>query len=385
MTSLKSINRRVGSLFAVAALVLATITPGLVPAFASAAQVTNRSVELSSSSADAPSVDYTVKFTAVGGGAVATVLQFCNDTPLIGAACSLPASFSAASATATGFTVEQTDETVANAIVVTGAVSGAVTILLEGIHNPANAGPLYVRIVTFSDADSAAAYTATVPGNNIVDQGSAAASITDTVGVSGAVLETMTFCIAKNEITKAGCTRTDLAALQAPSIEIGEPTGTVRALTAEAVSEGNIYSQLSTNAASGAVVKLKSGNDCGGLKRLTATDCDIVAATGAGGIALGEAKFGVKVSAGSDPAGSNGTFQIAGAGSPYYSTSVFKLHYNSDKSVGVTSPFGDSILDTADGPVNSKNAQITFGASISNNTPAGTYSNDFSLIATGKY
>lgn len=56
MTSLKTANRRVGSLFAVAALVLATITPGLVPAFASAAQVTERSVALSSSSKQANDV-----------------------------------------------------------------------------------------------------------------------------------------------------------------------------------------------------------------------------------------------------------------------------------------------------------------------------------------
>jgi hypothetical protein len=173
--------------------------------------------------------------------------------------------------------------------------------------------------------------------------------------------------------------------LKAPTLNLGETTGSVKALSTTAVSTGDIYSQLSTNAAGGAVVNLKSGNACGGLMRLTATGCDIVPTTDGSGITAGQAKFGVKVAPGSDPSSPFGTLQIAGAGSAYYSTSVFKLNYDSGNTTGITSPFGDPVLDTDSGPVSNKNATITFGASISPNTPAGTYSNDFSLIATGKY
>jgi hypothetical protein len=56
-----------------------------------------------------------------------------------------------------------------------------------------------------------------------------------------------------------------------------------------------------------------------------------------------------------------------------------------DGTTGVTSTYGDSLLDTANLPVNNKNVQITFGASVSNLTPAGLYSADLSLIATGKF
>ncbi|MGH7218550.1 MAG: hypothetical protein ACREGE_03870, partial [Candidatus Microsaccharimonas sp.] len=69
----------------------------------------------------------------------------------------------------------------------------------------------------------------------------------------------------------------------------------------------------------------------------------------------------------------------------YYSDSIFKLNFVSGNASGVTGPYGDPVLDTAGAPANNKNAQITFGASIANDTPAGLYSADFSLIATGKF
>lgn len=391
MTSLKSINRRVGSLFAVAALVLATVTPGLVPAFASAAQVTERSIELSSSSRGAQDVSYKISFNGNAAGAFA--VEFCANSPLVNAECTFPAGFSVAGVTTDtdNYTVQETTASAAgattehNAVAVTGTVGATTSVQLDGINNPSTAAPMYARIVTYATEAEALAYASQALGTH-VDEGSAAVSITDTIGVSGAVLEAMTFCVAKNAIDKANCTRVDAAPLQAPSLKLGETTGTVTALSATAVSEGSIFSQLSTNAAGGAVVSLKSGNTCGGLKRAEATDCDIAAALAAG-INQGEAKFGVKVVPGSDPStGSNGTLQIAGTGTtPYYSSSVFKLNYLANATSGVTSPFGDHVLDTANGPVNSKNAQITFGASIANNTPAGLYSNDFSLIATGKF
>lgn len=385
MTSLKSINRRVGSLFAVAALVLATITPGLVPAFASAAQVTNRSVQLSSSSKAATGVNYTISFTSVGA-AGAIVFDFCQDSPLIGATCTAPTGFNVSAATVSGGTfVKGSGAANTNSSVfVTGTVaaSSPITVILSGVTNPTNSGPLYVRMLTYTDGTGAAAYTSTTPGTYI-DNGSAAASITDTVGVSAAVLESMTFCVSGALVTAANC-----GAVTAPTLKLGEVvTGSVLALDSAHVSTGNIYSQISTNAANGAVVNLKSATSCGGLKRVEATGCDIAPA-GTTDITAGQAKFGVKVATAADPAGgnSNGTYQIAGASTtPYYSSSIFKLNYVAGDATGITSAYGDPILDTNGAPVNNKNVQLTFGASAANNTPAGTYSTALSLIATGKF
>lgn len=389
MTFLKPINRRVGSLFAVAALVLATVTPGLVPAFASAAQVTERSVALSSSSRGAGDVTYTVEFTPATAGGAATLLEFCTNTPLIGEDCVAPAGFSLAAAEV-GVTplVDTTAAEVNRGIVVdTLTQSTPKVIAIDGVQNPTGAGTVFVRIVTYTSSAAAQAYTSVAPGSGTVDQGSAAISITDTIGVSGAVLESMTFCVAGNTITGSGCTRSDASPLTAPTLRLGETVGNVTALSSGAVSEGSIYTQLSTNAVSGAVVNLKSSAiNCGGLllNGNTANDCDIAPA-GAGGITLGEAKFGAKVAAATDPTGATSGNLRAFGNSTFYNSSVFKLNYVALNASGVTGPVGDPFLDTADAPVSNKNAQITFGASVSNNTPAGLYSADLSLIATGKF
>lgn len=382
MTSLKTANRRVGSLFAVAALVLATVTPGLVPAFASAAQLTERSVALSSSSKDAEDVSYTITFNTENSGTTgAVVLEFCKNSPLINTACTAPVDFDVSSATATGFTPTALATPRNNAIVLTGTFAATTTIPLVGVDNPSEVGNLYLRIVTFDTDDHAEAYTSLASGTGAIDQGSAGVSITDTIGVSAAVLETMTFCVAGEAITAASCV--GASALAPPSIKLGdEVTG---ALDSSDVYEGSVYSQLSTNAASGAVVSLKSGNSCGGLKRAVASTCEIPATVDGTGITANQARFGIKVATGSDPSGANGALQLEGGGTPFYSSSVFKLDYVAGGASGVTSPFGDPVLNTSAAPANSKNAQITFGASISNDTPAGLYTNDFSLIATGKF
>lgn len=387
MTSLKKTNRRIGAFFAVAALVLATITPGLVPAFASAAQLTERSVALSSSSKSNSGTQYKVNYTAAAS-AGAVVVDFCSNSPLVGFTCDKPVGLVTTSATTatSGFTLSQTAASGDNAVVLTGSISGATEFTIGGITNPSAVGPLYVRIVTYDTKEHAEDYTATNVNDNgsgALDQGSAAVSITDTIGVSAAVNETMTFCVAGAAITAANCAGAN--ALAPPTVKLGEAS--TNALSSQAVSEGSIYSQISTNAAGGAVVALKSGNQCGGLKRAAtaANVCDIVAANDNSGITANQARFGIKVAPGSDPSGATGAFNITGGASPFYSGSIFKLNYTSGGASGVTSPFGDPVLDTAAAPANSKNAQITFGASISNDTPAGLYSNDFSLIATGKF
>lgn len=393
MTSLKNANRRVGSLFAVAALVLATITPGLVPAFASAAQVTERSVSLSSSSASNANTTYKVKFTPVSNAA-AFVIEFCSDSPLIESTCTSPAGMTVASAAAAtdyaaDWTVAQTTASAAaggtdhRALVATGDITAAteVEVDIAGITNPSAVATTFARIVTYSDATDAAAYTSTDLGDNSVDQGGAAFSITNTVGVSGAVLESMTFCVSASAPAD-GCA----SGVTPPTLKLGKDVGGVIALD-NTLSTGSIYSQLSTNASSGAVVNLKSGNTCGGLKRATATDCDISAAM-ASAAAAGQPRIGITVSPTNgtlDSGTSFGIMAVAGGGSPFYNGSDYKLNYTSGGASGVTSAFGDSILDTAGKPVTNKNATITFGASINAQTPAGLYSNDYSLIATGKY
>ena len=348
--------------------------------FANAAQVTNRSIALSSSSAGATAVTYEVNFTSVAT-AGAFVVDFCSNSPVIGQVCDTPAGFnaSAAASTSSGFTDVQA---LNNHTVVVGgtiSVSQNISVALSGIANPSNPGALYARIITYDTKARALEYTSEDVKTGTVDSGSVAISITDTIGVGGAVLESMTFCISGAAIS-ANC-----AGTQPPVLTLGESDGVVTALSPDHVSTGGIHTQLSTNAANGAVISLKSGAfGCGGLKRAGApAACDILPALRTG-ISEGQAKFGVKTSlatdTGSDPLG---VLQpVAGSG---YNTSTFALNYASGDATGITSTYGDPFLDTDGAPANNKNMILIFGVSVSNNTPAGAYSTDLSMVATGTF
>lgn len=371
--------RRMGVLLV---LLAATIAPAALPAIVAAAQVTERSIALSSASKGTTGVSYTINFTAAEA-AGAFVVDFCSDTPIIGQPCTPPTGFSLTAATSSA-TLNVLD---ANTIVVTSAIAinDEVSVELANITNPDTAGTMYARIVTYDNATSANAYDSEAIGSDsvVMDQGGVAIAITDSIGVSGAVLESMTFCAAKIAIT-ANCAN---ASANLPVLKLGEPISgsSAVALDNTHVSTGTMYTQISTNAVNGAVINLKSGVTCGGLKRVEVLTCDIAPAL-ATGILAGEAKFGVKTSAAT---GTSGVLDASGTLQPVnlsnYNNTTYALNYVANASSGITSPYGDPFLDTADAPVNNQNMMLTFGASISNNTPAGLYSTDLSLIATGKF
>jgi len=376
-------SRQLGLFAAAGALLLALILPSIV----SAAQLTERSVALSSSSVNAQDVTYEVKFIA-DSNAEAVVIDFCSNTPLVGETCALPAGFSVTGAD-NGTTI---DAPVANRVVVTQSITAgptATTVTLDGVNNPTVVNPIYARIVTYETALSAASHDPSETFSedaNRVDEGGAAISITNTIGVSGAVLESLTFCVAGNDNIGASCLPIDTEeGLKAPTVKLGQQTGDVFALVPGEVSEGSIYTQLSTNAAKGAVVSLKSSTiGCGGLMRFGADpveDCDIKPA-GAGTVTGAEAKFGVKTSTATGIQDNSSGTLLPSAG---YSNSVFALNWTIGDNAGVTSTYGDPFLNTNSLPAYNQKMTLTFGASVTNETPAGLYSADLSLIATGKF
>jgi hypothetical protein len=383
MNLIKFVNRQTASLMAAIVMLLGVVSPALVPAFVSAAAVTQRSIQLSNSSVSATGVTYQVNFKSVAG-AGAFVVDFCSNSPVIGQTCTAPAGMTvaAAASTTSGFTT--VDDLAANTVRVTGTIAATTDISVEltGITNPSAAGPVYARILTYANATNADGYTAVNPAvvGPVVDSGSVAISITDTIGVSGAVLESMLFCISGSVIGE-DCTGTS-----SPVLALGETVGATKALVPTAVSTGSVYAQISTNAVGGAVIRLKSNAiGCGGLLRAGATGaCDILPALNAG-IIPGEAKFGVLTNdaAATPDTDASGVLQpVSGSG---YNNDTYALNYDEEEETGVTSLYGDPFLDTDDGPVNNQNMQLTFGASVSNQTPAGQYSANLSMIATGKF
>ncbi|MEO8691639.1 MAG: hypothetical protein ABI397_02530, partial [Candidatus Saccharimonas sp.] len=195
MKSFKVINRQAGIL----AIAFATALSAFMPLLASADTVTGRSIGMSSAAKSATAVTYDVKFTSpTAAGAV--VVEFCTD-PTIGTTCTAPAGMTAASAASVSAGVSAVSGTV-NSVTFTKAISAAsdVDVEITGITNPSTIGAFYARIVTYDTAGHAASYTDTALGTGVADQGSVALSTSDTIGVSGAVLESLVFCVAKNVI-----------------------------------------------------------------------------------------------------------------------------------------------------------------------------------------
>ena len=265
MNSFRLFGDRVRVTYAAAAFAL--LFAAVMPVFAAAAQVTDRSIALSSSSAGATGVTYTVNFTSVAA-AGAIVVDFCSNSPMLGQTCTAPTGFDASSAatSTSGFTIGTLSAPAANKVTMTGAMtaSQSVSVALTGITNSTAAGPLYARIVTYTDATGAAGYTSADPDvvQTHLDDGGVAMYITNKVGVSGVVLESMTFCVS------GGVIGNDCSGTTLPVLKLGETVGDTVALSSGAISTGSIYTQLSTNAASGVVVNLKSDAfGCGGLMR----------------------------------------------------------------------------------------------------------------------
>jgi hypothetical protein len=371
-------------------LLLVGIASSSMSVVVNADEVTNRSITLSDSTAGATNVTYNIQFTVSSAGAGAYVLDFCDNSPIAGDSCTAPAGFSGASASTTtsGASVAELNSSVSTLLVTqTVAGSASVNLTLNGITNPnyvtdTGAGDgFYMRVITYASAGDAASYTGPTVLTNSVDTGGFAMSTTSAIGVSGTVNEYMTFCVANQTISQDCGDANDTGHF--PNVTLG----TDGVIDPSAVATGNIYTQISTNASSGAVIDIKSDSTgCGGLRLGGTGACNITPETTAttAGSLVGHANFGVLLNT---PFGTSGDTNDTGTLDPSgsYSTSDYYMHYVSGDATGVTSPYGDPILNTNSLPVNNENEELTFGASANPNTPAGNYSATLDMIATGTF
>ncbi|HSX06542.1 MAG TPA: hypothetical protein VLG92_02385 [Candidatus Saccharimonadia bacterium] len=406
MKSLRFWDRRAGYSLASVGLLLGMIAPSVLPAFASAAQLTSRSMALSSSVVSDTGVTYDIKFTAPGsidvGGGVG--IEFCSDSPIVGQSCTHPTGLSASSATLTDVKVNgttlgankgsiaKTAATVTWTSVSSGTYSGgdSVEIVLANITNPSTANSaLYARFTTYQAANISG-FTGGATVGTYTDSGAVATSITNPILVQAAVKETMTFCVS-GDVGGTGPTGncgTDANGgsavnVTSPSITLGH--GTPAALDSSQIDTAADWAQISTNAVSGAIVSMKNTNsgNCSGLFRTGASSCEIA---GAGGTAVtfanGDAKFGVRLSNTGDApfsqATPTGTITPV---APYDGGSGTQYGMGS----GVTGTYGDPIFNTTSAPIANKNVKLTFGAGAAPTTPAGIYRATVNLIATGTF
>jgi hypothetical protein len=264
---------------------------GLLPLLAQYTYATGvlepRSIQMSSSVAGQTAVSYTIRFqTATAGAIEGVVVDFCDNTPLIGVACTYTSGQSislagVALSSTTGGTGWIT--TVGNwtlglsspLLTITDAgnstsqpINTTVTFVLTGFTNP-NYTPtcigggtppncsFYARILTYTTPGGATGYTPTSTGAP-TDQGGIALSTNQAITVTSKVQEQLIFCV----YTGASCSAGGSA------VSLGD-TNDILYTTGPFVDKHTTYS-VTTNAANGAIVRLLGSQLSGSAGTITA-------------------------------------------------------------------------------------------------------------------
>lgn len=401
---------------------------------ADAAQMTSRSIQMSDSAASGAgqsptiasgvgsgtSVTYKVSFTTAAA-ADSMVIDFCAEDPLINNTCTAPTGMTAA----TGFTgVTGNITSTSGAWTLTAAAgqaklakntgstasAGAQSFELTGITNPSTVGTFYARMYTYTNA-TWGTYSAANSVGNYVDYGGIALSTTSTIQITAKVQESLTFCITKDDPTGTAlingnanggtsaatawveCSDAPVAA-NPPLVTLGHNSPNA-ILDAQQVDTANIYTQISTNATSGAVVNMRNSNtSCGGLSADNGATCAIPAINSGGNTpalpAAGTASFGLFVSDSATNTAGVGTVTPDARfndGTHENLAAPLTIYYGMDTTTSndnVQSTYGAKIASST-GPVYRVYNNLVFSATAAAATPAGIYTANLSLIATGTF
>lgn len=380
---------------AYAATGLALATTMLLPVLvqeASAAQITSRSIEMSSSNPGQTSTKYTVSFTTATTAVIqGVVIDFCQESPILNATCTAPTGMTLSGLTVTSpvtglnpttgwAATNPTGDThaieVYNASGASVNSSTAISFEVNGVKNPTTTGTFYGRITTFTTKAGADGYTSANADAGAVhtDDGGIALSTAAQISITATVMEQLSFCTSLVAPTQTG---TDCAGATTPSVTIGH--GTPLHLDSTAVDTGIAYTQMSTNAQTGATVRMTdttadAGCTDGGISS-SASNC----IPGIGAFATmtaGTADFGLNVADGTLGGSSSGSVTH----NVNYGTTVGSYGMGS----AVTSTYGDPI-ESSSAPCAEVNNKLTFAATAATTTKAGVYTANMTLIATGTF
>ncbi len=389
MKNLFQIPRRVFYV-AVAFLSTAMMTlPIMMSAPASAATVTSRNIQMSTSLASA-TASYTVGFNFVSSASTqGIVVDFCDDSPIIGSStCTTPGGFSLAGATISGqssnancnlstfssvsvINSNRTFTVTAGSPVSFTGPSCAASFTINGVTNPNTANhSFYARIYSYDTTAHTTGYTLAGYATGNIDYGGVALSTASAINITANVMETLQFCV--SGLAPGPNCGTTGQAVTAPNVTLGH--GSPLHLDSTAVDTGTAFTQISTNAQSGVVVKMANTAGCtnGGLK--SGANCIPGIGTFAA-MTAGTADFGLNVA---DGTGGTGTVNHSVA--PQYGTTGGSYAMTS----GVTTAPGDQV-EQSTGAVNGVNSTFTFAATAATTTPAGVYTGNYQLTATGTF
>jgi hypothetical protein len=296
--------QRVMVLFVIVLLTFSCLLPFMTRQANAAGQITTRKVTISSAVPSATGVTYAFSFDIPSATAVQGI-KFTACTTAVGSypggSCTPPTGMtaggdgfdSAAWVSNTGWTGIPTDFTVdgtgandcihsSNIICVkrtdaTAQTPGSRTITFNTIKNPSTANSsFYIGITTYS--------TNTWTAVSIVDAGTVAAAITQTLTVNARVAEILQFCVGSTTVDDADTTliAADCSGVSGTAVNIGtlDPSQlNISPVSTDGGDSKNGVAMLRTNASNGAIVAYRaiqasSGTNHLGSLRITGGSCN---------------------------------------------------------------------------------------------------------------
>ena len=417
----------------VVTLMISVLLPMIAPAPARAANVTNRAIHLSDSVAGATDVSYEVEFEIATTGVVSTlVLQYCDDSPIIGdSTCADARSFdwneaglviSNQNGTNTTGTIGDAgvtdwvvdDSTDSNGLVLTTATAASltagdiVTFTLgssggsDGVTNPTTANSaFYVRIHTYSGGLSTVPCTtgSTCDGAGTdfdfdnaslgnVDDGGVALSTASQLNINARVQEVLTFTIGTDAAAD------DCATLAGDTIDLGvlDSAGGINHASVDPSSDTNVGCGEVTTNASGGLQIFYIGDDLkvGSVACSGSTDDDGGAASdvdqcinrdsdadaGSSTVIVGaDEQWGIGVS-------NEGTNAVANITSNLNAENAYDIDTAEEYSF---TPNSATQIASSTTVVNQETIEIDAAGTASITTPTGLYSTTLTFIATATF
>ncbi len=262
-------------------LIVPLIVAGLLIFASAGAELPQRSLMISDSTASATAV-YSLGFTIPAPETLGSIeLQICANSPLVGEPCTAPSGFDISAATLsgqtgeTGFTI-YAPGTNANTVVLTrapiAAAAGTVSYTFSGAVNPSSSGTYYGRIQTFASIDASGAEN---------EHGGLAFSMNSTVQISTTVPPYLLFCTG---ITISGF---DCSTASGDYINLGSLVGT-------ATSSADSQMVTATNAANGFGIRVYGTTMTSGNNTINALSVRDVSRPGV-------SQFGINLAANTSP------------------------------------------------------------------------------------
>jgi len=321
---------------------------------AQGAEVQDRYLELSDA-LPGDSAIYNVGFTLATTQSLGSIeVDFCSNSPLIGASCTAPTGFNVLTATISGesgvtdFTISPA--TPANSLILTRTASAitaplALTYTLSGVTNPSISGPYYARIRTFASPDAS---------GSMIDYGGIAYDITQNISITTTVPPYIDICIGTT-ITDYDCDTATGNYLNLGDLSPSAPSSATTQIVM-AANAANGYSLWATG------TTLTSGNN-------------IIPSIGSADIARpGVAQFGINLVANNTPqVGSDVNGPGIGTPTSNYSQPDF-FQYSSN-----------SVIASSTGPADYNDYTVSYLVDIPKDQAPGVYSTTLTFMALGNF